>query len=367
MNANGKAPLRFGLFYDFRNPAAWRRPYTDIYREIFEQIVWADEHGFDNVWLSEHHLVEDGYAPSSLAIAAAIAAQTKTIRIGSAIIILPLHNPIRVAEDAATVDVISNGRFELGVAPGYKVEEYASFGIPKSERGGRTNEGLEIIRRLLDGETLTYKGKYYAVNQAKIAPQSAQQPRLPIWAGGFTPASTRRAAKHADGFLAVGGPSKELFESYVTALEDLGKPTRDLRLGGGYFWLIPAADPEKSWREAAPHVLYQLNLYAEWFAKSGMPLLPHIRDVTHLRELGILNIVDVETCIAMIRGLTAVAPLTHYYSFTLPPGLPASWIQPHLELFAARVIPAFREHSLVPAAHTEANAPPIQANGDSVL
>lgn len=342
MHTNGKPPLRFGLYYDFRNPAAWRRPYIDIYREIFEQIVWAEQHGFDNVWLSEHHLVDDGYASGVLPIAAAIAAQTKTIRIGSAIMILPLHNPIRVAEDAATVDVISGGRFELGVAAGYKVEENESFGIPKTERGGRTNEGLEIIRRLLDGETLTYKGKYYEVYRAKIAPQSAQQPRLPIWAGGFTPPATRRAAKHADGFLAVGGPSKELFDSYVAALQALGKPTTNLRLAGGHFWLIPAVDPEKSWHEAAPHVLYQLNLYAEWFEKSGMPLLPHIRDAAHLRELGILNVVDVDTCIAMIRDLATAAPLTHYYSFTLPPGLPASWIQPHLELFASKVIPAFR-------------------------
>ncbi len=342
MSENGKPHLRFGLFYDFRNPAAWRRPYVDVYSEIFEQIVWAEQHGFDNVWLSEHHLVDDGYAPGLLPIAAAIAARTKRIRIGSAILILPLHNPIRVAEDAATVDVISNGRFELGVAPGYKVEEYESFGIPKRERGARTNEGIEIIRRLLDGETLTYEGRYYDVCRARIAPPPVQQPRLPIWAGGFTTASTRRAAQHADGYLAVGGPSPELFASYMSSLQALGKPTDNLRLGGGYFWLIPAADPDKSWQEAAPHVLYQLNHYAEWFEKSGMPLLPHIRDTAHLRELGILNVVDVDTCIAMIRGLVMTVPLTHYYSFTLPPGLPPSWIQPHLELFASKVIPAFR-------------------------
>jgi alkanesulfonate monooxygenase SsuD/methylene tetrahydromethanopterin reductase-like flavin-dependent oxidoreductase (luciferase family) len=257
--------------------------------------------------------------------------------------ILPLHNPIRVAEDAATVDVISGGRFELGVSVGYKVEENECFGIPKTERGRRTNEALEIIRCLLEGETVNFKGKYYEVSQARLAPLPVQQPRLPIWAGGFTPPGAKRAAKLADGFMAVGGPSKELFDCYVSALQALGKPTTNLRLAGGFFWLIPAADPEKSWREAAPHVLYQLNLYAEWFEKSGLPLLPHIRDENHLRELGILNVVDIDTCIAMIRAFTSAVPLTHYYSFTLPPGLPASWIQPHLELFASKVIPAFRQ------------------------
>jgi alkanesulfonate monooxygenase SsuD/methylene tetrahydromethanopterin reductase-like flavin-dependent oxidoreductase (luciferase family) len=341
MSTNGKSPLRFGLLYDFRNPAAWRRPYTDIYGEIFEQIVWAEQHGFDNVWLSEHHLVDD-YASSPFPIAGAIAAKTKTIRIGTAVIILPLHNPIRVAEDAATVDIISNGRFELGVSIGYNIDENESFGIPKTERGRRANEELHIIRSLLDGETLTFKGKYYEVTKAKLAPLSVQQPRLPIWVGGFTPPSIERAAKYGDGFLAVGGPNQDQYNTYVAALAKLGKPTTGMPLAGGYFWLIPSADPEKSWSEAAPHVLYQLNLYAEWFAKSGFPLLPHIRDEAHLKELGILNVVDVDTCIAMLKGFTSAVPLTHYYSFTLPPGLPASWMQPHLELFASQVIPAFR-------------------------
>ena len=342
MNPNTQNQLSFGLFYDFRNPPAWERPYTQIYNEIFDQIRWADQHGFDNVWLSEHHLCEDGYAPSVLPIAAAIAAQTKKIRIGSAIMILPLHNPIRVAEDAATVDVISGGRFDLGVSIGYKIEENISFGIPKTERGARMSEELEIIGRLLDGETVNFTGKYYEVKQAKLAPLPVQQPRLPIWVGGFTPPSAKRAAKYGDGLIAVGGPSKDLYNCYVETLQALGKPTTNLLLAGGYFWLIPAEDPEKSWREAAPHVLYQLNHYAEWFEKSGLPLLPHIEDEDHLRRLGILNVVDVNTCIAMIRGLSSAVPLTHYYSFTLPPGMPASWIQPHLELFANKVIPAFR-------------------------
>jgi alkanesulfonate monooxygenase SsuD/methylene tetrahydromethanopterin reductase-like flavin-dependent oxidoreductase (luciferase family) len=342
MTSNGKAKLRFGLLYDFRNPPQWHRPYTDVYREALEQIVWAEQAGFDNVWLSEHHLAEDGYAPSVLPIAAAIAAKTRNIRIGSAVMDLPFHNPIRVAEDAATVDVISNGRFELGVGVGYRVEEFESFGIPKTERGRRTTEALEIIRCLLDGETVTYHGKYYFADKAKLAPLSVQRPRLPIWAGGFTPPATERAAKFADGFIAVAGPSPELFGHYVSALQALGKPTTDLKLAGGPFWLIPAEDPEKAWAEAAPHVLYQMNLFAEWLEKSGMPILPHLRDVAHLKEVGLFNVVDVDTCIATIKSFASSVPLTHFYSFTLPPGLPASWAQPHLELFASKVIPAFR-------------------------
>jgi probable F420-dependent oxidoreductase len=337
---NGK--LHFGLCYDFRNPPQWHRPYERLYAETLEQIVWAEQHGFDNIWLNEHHLCEDGYAPSVLPIAAAIAARTRTIRIGSAVMDLPFHNPIRVAEDAATVDVISGGRFELGVGLGYRVEEFESFGIPKAERGRRANEALEIIRCLLEGETVTFEGKYFQVYKAKIAPPPVQRPRLPIWVGGLSTAAVQRAAKHADGFMGVAGPSPELFGQYVDALKALGKPTTNLRVAGGPFMLIPSEDPEKTWREAAPHVLYQMNLYAEWLEKSGMPILPHLRDEAHLREVGLLNVVDVDTCIATIRGFASAVPLTHFYSLTLPPGMPPSWIQPHLELFANKVIPAFR-------------------------
>ena len=119
-------------------------------------------------------------------------------------------------------------------------------------------------------------------------------------------------------------------------------------LAGGHFWLIPSNNPDKTWEEAADHVIYQLNLYSDWAEAAGMPadyrarVVPRPKDRSELRKLGILNVVDVNTAIAMIRDYAAEVPLTHYYSWTLPPGLPPGWVQPHLELFASKVIPAFR-------------------------
>ena len=341
MSENGNPKIRFGMWYDFRNPPAWKRPYDQLYREIIDQIVWGEENGFDDIWLSEHHFIEDGYSPSLMPIAAAIASRTKKIHIGTSVVLMPFHNPVRMAEDAATVDVISGGRFELGVGVGYKVEEFESFAISSKERGARTNEGLEIIRRLWEGETLTFEGKYYTVTKAKLTPEPIQQPRPPIWVGGFTPPALRRAARYGDGYIGVG-PLKEAYERYVTALEKVGKSTTDIRLAGGYFWLIPSEDPDKTWNEAAEHVRYQVNAYAEWSEKAGMPLFPKVPDTAALRESGLFQVVDVDTCIQMIRDYALETPLTHYYSWTLPPGLPASWIQPHLELFTSKVIPAFR-------------------------
>lgn len=333
--------LRFGLWYDFRNPPQWRRGYDTLYGEIFDQIVWGEQHGFDDIWLSEHHFIDDGYSPSILPIAAAIAARSKKIRIGTSVILMPFYNPVRLAEDAATVDIISGGRFQLGVGTGYKVEEFDGFAVSSKERGSRTNEGLEIISRLWAGETLTFKGKHFEVNKVKLTPEPIQKPRPPLWVGGFTPPAIRRAAKYGDGYAGVT-ITKDLYNRYLVELEKVGKPTTKVPLAGGKFYLIASNDPEKTWNEAADHVIYQVNQYAEWAEKAGMALFPHIRDRAHLRETGLLTVADPDGCIKIIQECLAEAPLTHFYAWTLPPGLPPSWVQPHLELFVNKVIPAFR-------------------------
>ena len=131
--------IRFGLWYDFRNPAQWRQPADRLYREILDQIAWGENNGFDDVWLSEHHFIEDGYLPSILPVAAAIAARTNRIRIVSGVLLVPFHNPVRLAEDIATVDVISGGRFELGAGVGFKREEFEGFSLARRglSTGGR--------------------------------------------------------------------------------------------------------------------------------------------------------------------------------------------------------------------------------------
>ena len=140
--------LRFGLWYSLRNPAQWQRPYAEIYAETLKQIAWAETIGYDDVWLTEHHFCEDGHAPSILPIAAAVAATTKRLRIGTSVLLLPLHHPVRVAEDAATIDILSNGRFDLGVGIGYRLEEFAGLGLTRADRASRVDEGIEIIRAL---------------------------------------------------------------------------------------------------------------------------------------------------------------------------------------------------------------------------
>ena len=132
--------------------------------------VGREHNGFDDVWLSEHHFIDDGYLPSILPAAAAIAARTKRIRIASGVLLMPFHNPVRLAEDIAVVDIISGGRFELGVGVGFKLEEFESFGVPFKQRGVRTNQSLEVIRRALAGETVTFKSEFFDFHNIKVMP-----------------------------------------------------------------------------------------------------------------------------------------------------------------------------------------------------
>ncbi len=333
--------LRFGLWYAFRNPPQWRRAYQDIYAEVLEQIVWAEEIGYDDVWLTEHHFAEDGHAPSPLIQAAAIAVKTKRMRIGTGVLLLPLYHPVRVAEDCATIDILSGGRFELGVGVGYRVEEFAGLGIPRAQRGGRTNEGLEIIRRLWEGETVTYAGKYFQIDKARLTPEPVQKPRPPIWVGGFSPAAVKRAARLGDGYIGTGD-MKTHYRQYVAELRTLGKDAANPNLAGGHFWLIVANDPEKSWREIAPHVLYQINLYAEWLEKAGQQLFPRLPDEAALKASGILNIVTPEAAVQMIQEYVAEVPIQRFYTWTIPPGYPVKKMNEHLGLFATKVMPHFR-------------------------
>jgi alkanesulfonate monooxygenase SsuD/methylene tetrahydromethanopterin reductase-like flavin-dependent oxidoreductase (luciferase family) len=149
--------MRFGVMFDFRNPDPWRKPDPAFYRAQLDEITRLDELGYDHVWLTEHHFVNDGYNPSVLPTAAAIAARTSRIRIGTFVLLMPFHDPVRVAEDAICVDILSGGRFDLGVGQGYRAEEFAAFNIPRRERSTRMAEGIDLIHRLFTEREVTFR------------------------------------------------------------------------------------------------------------------------------------------------------------------------------------------------------------------
>ncbi|HIF10281.1 MAG TPA: LLM class flavin-dependent oxidoreductase, partial [Sneathiellales bacterium] len=150
-----------GLLFSFRNPSDAQTPWADFYQSELDLTVYAEELGYDQVWLTEHHFIDDGYSPSLFVIGGAIAARTRKIRIGTYIVLMPLHDPVFVAEDSAAIDIISGGRFDLGLGLGYRPGEFIGLGIPMSERGARLEESAPLIRELFAGGEVNHEGEFY--------------------------------------------------------------------------------------------------------------------------------------------------------------------------------------------------------------
>src|SRR3954447_25005765 len=145
--------MRFGVYFDLRNPAAWGRAWPQVYADALDLAVEAERLGAGGVWLSEHHLFDDGYLSQPLTMAAALAARTSTVRIGTAVLVAPLRHPRHIAEEAAIVDLVSNGRLELALGAGYSVPEFQAFGADPAQRFDVTDAtAAEVLRLWSSGE-----------------------------------------------------------------------------------------------------------------------------------------------------------------------------------------------------------------------
>ena len=250
-----------GLVFSFRNPARWRRPFADVYRDELALVREAEALGFDTVWLTEHHFADDGYSPSILTIAGAIAATTERIRIGFNLLLLPLHDAVRLAEDIATLDVISGGRIDVGVGQGYAVHEFAGFGVPRNERLTRFVEGLDVLTGLWEHETFSYEGRHYHIEGARLMPRPLQQPAPPLWIGATTPKAVARAG--ARGAHLLGLASRHLQDVYEAAREAAGHDVAAANVLHLH-WVHVADGDDQAWDEAAPHFHHLLDVYAGW-------------------------------------------------------------------------------------------------------
>lgn len=193
--------------------------HRELYKDTLENVKLAEDLGFYSAWLSEHHFMEDGYCSSPLAMAAAMAAVTSNIRIGTGALILPLHNPVRIAEDSATVDIISGGRFDLGVAIGYRKEEFEGFNIPINQRPSRIEEGVEIITKSWADEDFSYNGKRFNFQDINVTPKPIQKP-IPIYIGAFEEPAIRRAGKLGYPLLIGPGRTTDMIKDTLNWFND---------------------------------------------------------------------------------------------------------------------------------------------------
>ena len=345
--------MEIGVWYDFRNPPQWKQPYPQLYNETIEQIVFAEQLGFDAVWISEHHFVEDGYVSSPLGVAAAIAVRTTRIKIGTNLLLLPLHHPLRVAEDGALVDILSDGRFRLGVGQGYKVEEFDVFGIERRERGTRLEEELEIIRRAWSGERFRYDGEHYQYEDILVTPPPVQKPHPPFFIGARSDRATRRVARFGAALLIGADNLPRQYRLFSDAWAEAGQKPVDppaAFLCGIYL----DEDPERAWASAANYAFYQQNLYRQWAGEAADFVTHAQAQALSLDEfkgmddrsilMGNATIIGTpDECLAEIRRRRSQVPFQHLCFWARLPGMPADKALQSLELFADQVLPVLHD------------------------
>lgn len=329
--------MNFGLWYDFRNPEPWRRPFEAFYADTLAQITDAETLGFDSVWLTEHHFCDDGYTPSPLVIAGAIGAATTRLRIGTNLMLLPLHDPVRLAEDAASVSLLSGGRFDLGIGIGYRQLEFDQFQRRISHRPSMMEEGIEVIRRAWSGEPVNFQGRRYSVGDLAITPVPEHPPRILI--GGMAEPAIERAARLGDGFLCTGGIGLEL---YAEALERQGRTTAQGSAVLGC-WAIIAEDPEAEAARLGEHILYQSNEYIRWGAFGPPDETPLFQDAASAIDNGLYELWDAEIAVAKIRALKADYPmLSDIHFWAQFPGESVESGSRRIRYIAERVLPHLR-------------------------
>lgn len=330
--------LTFGFLFDFRNPPQWNRPWSDFYAEVLDVIAWTEEAGFDNAWVPEHHLAEDGYMPSPMVTLGAIASRTKRLKLGGGIALAPLYHPVRFAEDCAVLDIISGGRVEMGLGIGYRRREMAAFGVDSTRRGRMFDEWLQIVTRLWAGETVDFAGEHYTLTGAKVMPP-APRGRIPLYIGGFSPKAMERVARYGDGYFG----NEAVSDLYAEKMRDQGKAegSGSVRIIG--MMTMIAEDPERAMDELAPCYHYINNSYGEWFAEDQAGMDSGIKPMTleEFKQSGLLQILTPDEAIAMLRGMRETMPLDHY-AMMMPPGLPPARFVEYCDVFARKVIPAFR-------------------------
>ncbi|TMK67437.1 MAG: LLM class flavin-dependent oxidoreductase [Actinobacteria bacterium] len=317
--------MHVGIYFDLRNPPAWRRPWADQYAASLELIEDAERRGIDAVWLTEHHFFEDGYLPQPLTFAAAIAARTRTVRIGTAVLLAPLRSAVQLAEEAAVVDIVSGGRLELGLGAGYRVPEFEAFGADIGRRYSTTDARVRELRELWA--------------EGRVTPPAVQDP-IPLWLGYQGPQGARRAGRLGVGLLSI---NRDLLEPYREGLQEGGHDPASARMAG-QLNIVIADDPEPAWARIQDHVAYQHNSYRRYLVEGTGRPDPHPVDPARIRERGsgVLARFDVVTpdgAVALITRHVEGLPVEHLYLWATIAGMPDDIAARHVELLTDVVRP----------------------------
>ena len=351
--------MKFGLFYlfsDFGNI-----PQEQVFREVLEEIEYAEELGFDSVWLPEHHFSVYSMLGNPLTLAAAIAQRTKRMLIGTAVVVMPFQHPLRVAEDAALVDVLSEGRLLLGLGRGYQTPEFGGFGVSQQESRSMFLEGVEILTRALSGEKFTYDGDYWKIEEpTEIFPKPIQKPHPPLYMAAISPESYEVAARlgisvfRSPQFSDLGTVA-EAYEGYKARLKEFGHDPETLDQPLSVRTYVAATDEEA--RAETEHVVWFYHLLASLLPGApGRPKPKGYED--YPRDPGLLSSVTADdvwergTCFGspervteLMRAYMQRTGTTHWMAQMRIGGLEHEKMMRSMELFATHVMPALKKEA----------------------
>jgi alkanesulfonate monooxygenase SsuD/methylene tetrahydromethanopterin reductase-like flavin-dependent oxidoreductase (luciferase family) len=327
-------------FDDVRTPA-------DVYRDILGLARLAEEVGFDSFWVSSHHGAPNAHLPSPIVMLAAAAAVTERIELGAAMVVAPVQEPLRFAEDCAVADQLSRGRLIVGLGTGWVPGELAAFGVPAAERASRTAELAQICRLAWDHGRFSHTGRHHRYDDVVVTPQPYR--RLPLVMGGTAPRAIARAGRLADGFLGTGTPQKGLdaFRAEVGAFDRaaLGSGRDPVRLGIGFnvnAWVsadgtIPGAVREGMWHKIGTSLAWHAG--ERTASAADVPPL----DDERLRERAFAGTPS-DVVRRTAPWIEAFGGRDLHVLFRLyHPGMRYAEAEPAVRLFAEQVIPALRE------------------------
>ncbi|MEU4248820.1 LLM class flavin-dependent oxidoreductase [Amycolatopsis sp. NPDC026612] len=321
--------MRTGLYFDMRNPVAWRRDPVTLYREFLDLCQEAERLGLDSVWVTEHHGFDDDYLPAPLTLLAAVAARTTRIRLGTGVVVAPLHRAAEIAEQAAVVDLLSGGRLDLGLGAGYRPAEFDLYGASLRARYAENDARAREVRELW--------------RSGAVTPKPAQA-RLPIWMGYLGPKGARRAGLLGEHLLSADARN---WEPYRAALAEAGHDPAGGRMAGGVqAWVTD--DPDRDWPVVSRHLAAQVDSYAR-HARQGTALPParpvdpeRLRAGEPRTSLNYFFYGTPEDVAARIRAYTAGAPVDAVYLWAGLAGMDRELVARHITTIATRLAPLLR-------------------------
>jgi natural product biosynthesis luciferase-like monooxygenase protein len=318
----------------------------EFLRKTLDQLVSAEALGYDSVWVNEHHFHRyGGLMPSVTTMLAAIAQRTTTVRLGTSVVVLPLHHPLEVAEQLAMVDLLSNGRIEFGVGRGFVAHDYEVMGVPYGDAQDRLKESLEVITKAWTGEPFSHHGAYFDFDDVQVWPRPEQQPHPPIWlAASNTPASFEWAAAQGYSVMTIG------YNKPISATAALTRIYRDAWAAAGHsrpfalathYHTVVAEDRAEARRIAeaalAEHVRLNHESRSQARVNAGAP--PEGIPIAQLIDEGRLIAGDPDDCVRLLRRVGAEVGTTETHCLFQFGNINFEQSQRSLELFAREVMP----------------------------